>query len=142
MLLLAGVFVAFAIFADRFLGGGPSFGRGKQLLAGAGFALAASSALPLLWNERALLLAVSTGVSIVSTEAAVRIAVGPRFATIYELDQRCLHRHIPIPRSSISAQPSMAARESRYGSTVRGTEVTNFENRALAGELHCTVIRS
>ena len=95
ILVLAAVVVALAIFADRWFGGDPGFGRGQQLLAAAGLALAASSFLPVLWSERVIVLVASTALGIVLTEAALRVAVGPRFASIYQLDARCLHRHIP-----------------------------------------------
>ena len=82
-----------AVIDKPFLQGGLGWVQ-CALLAAAVF-LGALCFAPLAWNQNALTVLISVGLSLVVAECVSRAVVGPRFTTIYQRDDRVLFRYIP-----------------------------------------------
>jgi hypothetical protein len=75
---------------------GSSFGGSIQwVLLGAAVCIGALGLAPLSWNQNALIVLVTVGISLVIVEFALRAILRPRFDTIYQPDARVLYRQIP-----------------------------------------------
>ena len=94
----AGIAVGLVLLAfnDRpLLEGGPILGWFQAVLLAAGVCLGTFCFAPLSWNEKALIVLVSTGLSLVVAESVLRLALGPRFLATYQRDDRVLYRLVP-----------------------------------------------
>ena len=87
--------VLLAIMDKPVLQGGAAFGLFQALLVAAGVCFGALCFAPLSWNQKALTLVLSVGVSLVVAEVLLRAVLGPRFLGIYQRDDRVLYRLIP-----------------------------------------------
>ena len=122
-------------FIDRpLLQGGTVLGWLQWLLLGAAVGLAALCFAPLSWNQNALIVLFSAAITLVITEFVLRGVLGPRFATIYERDDRLLYRLIPnaervsvlpaisggvVARYKINSQGFRGAELARPGESMR-----------------------
>jgi hypothetical protein len=97
-MLTVGIALGLLVLAvgDRpVLQGASVLGWLQWLLLGAAVCLAALCFAPLSWNQNALIVLFSTAITLVIAEFGLRGVLGPRFATIYERDDRLLYRLIP-----------------------------------------------
>lgn len=95
---LALALVALALADDPYLGGGPGFGWSQATILAFGAALGALCFAPLAWNARVLALTISVGLTLGMAELVLRTALGPRYRTAVQLDDRVLYRLIPGAR--------------------------------------------
>jgi hypothetical protein len=95
---LALALVALALADDPYLGGGPGFGWSQAAILAFGVALGALCFAPLAWNARVLALTISVGLTLGMAELVLRTALGPRYRTAVQLDDRVLYRLIPGAR--------------------------------------------
>ena len=87
--------VLVALLDSRLMHGAHVLGWVQWVLLTAAVCLGALAFAPLSWNLNVLIALVSVGVSLAVAEFALRGMLGPRFATIYQPDDRVLYRHIP-----------------------------------------------
>lgn len=87
--------VLVALLDGRFMQGGSVLGWVQWVLLSAAVCIGALGFAPLSWNQNALIVLISVGISMVIAEFALRDTLRPWFATIYQPDDRVLYRHIP-----------------------------------------------
>jgi len=90
--VLAICLVAIALTVD--LGGG-GIGYVQLMIVLAGVVVGLTCLLPLEWNKKILLLVASGAVSLILVECVYQIMLGPYLSTLYKIDERFLHTHIP-----------------------------------------------
>jgi len=97
-ILTAGIalgLVLLAGFDTAVLHGEPVLGWFDGGLVAAGVCVGALCFAPLSWNQNALTLLISVGLSLVIAELVLRGALGPRFLTMFQRDDRVLYRLVP-----------------------------------------------
>jgi hypothetical protein len=97
-LLTAGIalgLVLLALIERPVVQGVPAFGWFEGALVATAVCVAALCFAPLSWNQNALTLLVSVGLSLVVAELVLRGVFGPRFLTMFQRDDRVLYRLIP-----------------------------------------------
>jgi lysophospholipase L1-like esterase len=87
--------VLLAVIDSPVLQGGVVLGWVQSVLLAAAVCLGALCFAPLSWNQNALTLLISVGVSLVLAEFVLRAALGPRFLPLFERDDRVLYRLVP-----------------------------------------------
>jgi hypothetical protein len=125
--------VLLAVMDKPVLQGGAAFGWFQGLLVAAGVCLGALCFAPLSWNQKALTLLISTGVSLLLAEIVLRAALGPRYLGIYERDDRELYRLIPGAERVNVMPPLNGGGVIRYRINSRG-----FRGAELAPAGHST----
>jgi hypothetical protein len=97
-IITAGIALGLVLLAviDRpVLLGGAVLGLVQSGLLGAAVCLAALCFAPLSWNQNALTVLTSVGISLAIAELLLRGTLGPHFDTIYQRDDRVLYRLVP-----------------------------------------------
>jgi len=97
-MLTAGIALGLVLLAviDKPYGqSGAVFGLYKGVLFAAGVCVGALCLAPLSWNQKALTVLISVGLSLVVAESVLRGTLGPQFDTIYQRDERVLYRLVP-----------------------------------------------
>jgi hypothetical protein len=97
-ILTAGIalgLVLLALMDKPILQGGFVFGGVQGVLLAAGACLGALCFAPLSWNQNALTLVISVGLSLVLAELVLRPVLGPRFLGMFQRDDRVLARLVP-----------------------------------------------
>ncbi|HYX73419.1 MAG TPA: SGNH/GDSL hydrolase family protein [Steroidobacteraceae bacterium] len=87
--------VLLAVIDRPVLQGGALLGWAQSGLLAAAVCLGALCFAPLSWNQNALTVLTSVGISLVIAEFVLRATLGPQFDTIYERDDRVLYRLVP-----------------------------------------------
>ena len=87
--------VLLAVIDRPLLQGGAILGWGQSGLLAAAVCIGAFCFAPLSWNQNALTVLTSVGISLVIAEFVLRATLGPQFDTIYERDDRVLYRLVP-----------------------------------------------
>jgi GDSL-like Lipase/Acylhydrolase family len=122
--------VLLAVIDRPFLQGGAVLGWVQSALLAAAVCLGALCVGPLSWNQNALTVLISVGISLVIAEFVLRGTLGPHFETIYQRDDRVLYRHIPgaerayvyggtVIRYKINSQGFRGAELARPGESIR-----------------------
>jgi hypothetical protein len=136
-ILTAGIALALVLLAvidTPVLQGGAVFGWFKATLFAAGVGLGALCFAPLSWNQNALTLVISVGMSLALAEFVLRGVLGPQLLPIVERDDRVLYRLIPgvertyvldrmnggtVIRYKINSQGFRGAELARLGESMR-----------------------
>jgi hypothetical protein len=87
--------VLLAVIDGPVLQGGAVLGWVQSGLLAAAVCLGALCFAPLSWNQNALTVLTSVGISLVIAEFVLRATLGPQFDTIYQRDDRVLYRLVP-----------------------------------------------
>jgi hypothetical protein len=87
--------VLLAVVDKPVLQGGAVFGWFQGMLVVAAIGFAALCFAPLSWNQNALVVVFSLGLSLLVMEVMLRAVLGPRFLGIYQRDDHVLYRLIP-----------------------------------------------
>lgn len=112
--------VALAFYDDRYVGGGEGFGFSQGGLLVLGIAIGALCFAPLGWNARGLMLLVSVGLTLAVAEAVLQTALGLRYYTSIELDERLLYRPIPGSRREYTRTAINGGFRVRYAMNSQG----------------------
>ena len=87
--------VLVALLDRRLMQGGSVLGSVQWVLLAAAVCTGALCFTPASWNQNALIVLISVGISLVIAELLLRGTLRPWFATMYQPDDRVLYRHIP-----------------------------------------------
>ena len=116
-IVTAGIALGLVLLAvvDRpMVQGEPVFGLFEWTQVAAGVCLAAFCFAPLSWNQNALTVVISVGLSLVVAEFALRAVIGVRFQPMVQRDDRVLYRLIPGRERVCVLQPINGGTVIRY----------------------------
>jgi hypothetical protein len=102
------------------MGGSENFGWFQVVLITVGIGFGAFCFAPLAWNARALTLIISVFVTLATAEFVLRVALGPQFYGIYQLDDHVLYRLIPGAQRVNTLPPVNGSLRIRYRINSRG----------------------
>lgn len=114
-LIVVGVTLAlWALSDDQLIGGGPGFGLFQSGVLGTGLLLVAAAVLLPGWSSTLLAITLSTLVSLAVGEMALRMLIGPKLASVYELDDELLYRLKPGAAREYTHLPVNGGSSYRY----------------------------
>src|SRR5690348_608 len=131
-----GVRLLLAVIDIPFLQGGAVLGLYQSGLLAAAVCLGALCFAPLSWNQNALIVLTSVGISLVIAEFVLRATLGPQFDTIYQRDDRVLYRLVPGPNASKYCPRSTAVPSYGTRSIARDSEAPS--SRVPASRRACS----
>lgn len=106
LLLLAGLFVGYALSDHPLYGGEPGFGRLQAVITMIGIVLGATALLPLRWAERALVVVVSGLLMLGVAELLANALLGPIHRPIFTVDERVIFKLVPDRSSAMRHLPA------------------------------------
>jgi len=115
MLAIALVLIFLGLADESALGGGEGFGWAQAALVAVGIAVLALALAPLAWSARGLALLISLGLTLTAAELVLRRALGPRYYTSIQLDERTLYRLNPGTQREYTRAPINGGLRIRYG---------------------------